>query len=233
VGFDVERPLSRLRELVAALHHIWGAFQGDHDLRFDGDFYRLSLLTPVFNPGPIEHPRIPVYLAAVRPRSYRLAGEIADGVHIHPFHTTHYLSATALPALERGLEQGERGREAVTIVAAVFGVTAADPGTDVFARAQISFYGSTPAYAPVLEAHGWGDLAGRLRMLMARREFEEMSRAVTDDVLAEFAVYGETWDALGRRLRERYAGLADRVALNVPAPPPSPEARGLVAAIAG
>ena len=97
-----DAPAPRLRELVAALRHIWGAFQGEHRLRFRGRFYRHDLLTPFFDPGPIDHPWIPIYLAAVTPTMYRLCGEIADGVHVHPFHTARYLHEVALPALGSG-----------------------------------------------------------------------------------------------------------------------------------
>src|SRR5204863_4360583 len=140
-----EAPAPRLRELVEALRHIWGAFQGEHPLRFRGRFYRHDLLTPFFDPGPIGSGPPPVYLAAVTPFMYGIAGEVADGVHVHPFHTARYLREIALPALGRSLP----------LAASVFCVVGGD---DLAVRQQIAFYGSTRTYRPVFEAHGWGGL---------------------------------------------------------------------------
>ncbi len=198
-----ESPGPKLRELVEALRHIWGAFQGEHPLSFRGRFYRHDLLIPFFDPGPIEQPLPPVYLAAVTPYMYALAGEVADGVHVHPFHTVRYLREVALPALERGGRLGE-----LTLAAPVFVVVGAD---DEAVRLHIAFYGSTPTYRPVLELHGWGELGEHLYRLMARGDTAGMTAAIGDDVLAEFAVFGSTWEEAMRRLRQRYEGVVDRV----------------------
>jgi probable F420-dependent oxidoreductase len=196
-----DAPASRLRELVEALRHIWGAFQGEHPLGFRGRFYRHDLLTPFFDPGPIEFPPPPVYLAAVTPTMYRLCGEIADGVHVHPFHTLRYLREVALPAL------GGR-RSGLTLVGAVM---VALPGMEDALRAQIAFYGSTRTYRPVFEIHGWEDLTDRLRRLMARGDVEAMAQTIDDDVLAEFAVCAGSWDDALAEIRRRYDGVLDRV----------------------
>jgi probable F420-dependent oxidoreductase len=209
-----DAPATQLRELVLALRHIWGAFQGEHRLSFHGDHYRHDLITPFFDPGPIEHPRIPVYLAAVTPTMYRVAGEVADGVHVHPFHTARYLREVAVPALETGLERAERSREDMALAASVFAVVgdaAERAEREAFARLQIAFYGSTKTYQPVFEAHGRADLTDRLRRLMAQGEMDAMAREIPDDVLCEFAVYGDTWEQAVREVRERYDGLLDRV----------------------
>jgi probable F420-dependent oxidoreductase len=195
-----ESPGPKLRELVEAVRHIWAAFQGEHELRFRGRFYRHDLLTPFFDPGPLEVGPPPVYLAAVTPFMYRIAGEVADGIHVHPFHTARYLREVALPALARP----------VPLAASVFCVVGGD---DSGVRRQIAFYGSTPTYAPVFEAHGWLDLSASLHRLMARRDTAGMAAAITDDVLAEFAVSGSTWADVARALRDRYGGLLDRVAV--------------------
>ena len=196
-----DSPGPRLRELVEALQHIWGAFQGEHALGFRGRFYRHDLLTPFFDPGPIEHPRIPVYISAVTPYMWRLAAEIADGVHVHPFHSVRYLREVALPAL------GAR-RSELTLVSSVF---VALPGTEDAIRAQIAFYGSTATYRPVFEVHGRGELTDRLRRLMAQGDFEAMVREIDDDVLAELAVVAGAWEEAVAEIRRRYDGLLDRV----------------------
>jgi probable F420-dependent oxidoreductase len=198
-----DAPAARLRELVAALRHIWGAFQGEHPLRFRGRFYRHDLLTPFFDPGPIEHPGIPVYLAAVGPTMYRICGQIADGIHVHPFHTVRYLREVALPAL------GPRRAE-LTLVGSAFAVVGGD---DRFVRSQIAFYGSTPTYRPVFEAHGRGDLSDRLHRLLRRGDTEAMAAAIDDELLQEFAVAAGSWSEAAVEIRRRYEGLLDRVGL--------------------
>jgi probable F420-dependent oxidoreductase len=195
-----EAPGAKLRELVEALRHIWGAFQGEHRLRFRGRFYRHDLVTPFFDPGPLDAGPPPVYLAAVTPAMYRIAGEVADGIHVHPFHTARYLREVAVPAVRRPLP----------LAASVFCVVG---GEDLEVRRQIAFYGSTPTYRPVFEVHGWGDLTNALHRLMARRDTTAMAAAITDDVLAEFAVFGSTWAELAQALRARYDGLLERVAV--------------------
>jgi probable F420-dependent oxidoreductase len=196
-----EAPAPRLRELVEALRHIWGAFQGEHRLGFRGRFYRHDLLTPFFDPGPIDHPRIPIYLGAVTPRMYRLCGEVADGVHVHPFHTVRYLREVALPAL------GPRRAE-LTLVGPVLVAIGTDKD---LVRMQIAFYGSTRTYRPVFESHGWGELTDRLHRLMARGDVEAMTEAIDDDVLGEFAVVAESWEEALAEIRRRYDGILDRV----------------------
>jgi probable F420-dependent oxidoreductase len=195
-----ESPGPKLRELVEALRHIWGAFQGEHPLRFRGRFYRHDLLTPFFDPGPLDAGPPPVFLAAVTPYMYGLAGEVADGVHVHPFHTVRYLREVALPALGRPIPRA----------GSVFSVVGGD---DVWVRQQIAFYGSTRTYRPVFEAHGWGELTDSLRRLMARGDMDGMAAAITDEVLAEFAVYGSTWAEAVAALRARYDGVLDRIAV--------------------
>ncbi|HZR91112.1 MAG TPA: TIGR03617 family F420-dependent LLM class oxidoreductase [Gaiellaceae bacterium] len=196
-----EPPAPRLRELVEALRHIWGAFQGEHRLRFRGRFYRHDLLTPFFDPGPIEWPAPHVYLAAVTPSMYRLAGEVADGVHVHPLHSARYLREVALPAL------GSR-RPRPVLAGSVFVCL---PGDERAVREQIAFYASTPTYRPVLDTHGRGELSERLHRLQARGEVAAMAAAVDDELLGEVAVGASSWPEAARRLRERYAGLLDRV----------------------
>jgi probable F420-dependent oxidoreductase len=196
-----EAPAPRLRELVEALRHIWGAFQGDHPLRFRGQYYRHDLMSPFFDPGPIEFPQPPIWLAAVTPTMFRLAGEVADGVHVHVFHTVRYLREVALPAL------GAR-RDEMTLASGVF-VVIGDEADAV--RMQIAFYGSTPTYRPVFDAHGWDGLQEKLHGLMARGDFAAMSAAIDDAVLAEFAVLADSWDDAWRQIRERYDGVLDRV----------------------
>ncbi len=211
-----DRPLARVREYVAALRHIWGAFQHEHRLSFRGDFYRFDLMSPFFDPGPIDHPRIAIHLAAVNPRMYRLAGEIADGVVGHPFSTPAYLREVALPAVTRGLAKSGRERAAFSFVCPVFTVVASSPtlaADEEYARQQLAFYASTPAYRAVLEHHGWSAIGEELSVLARRGRFDELPRLVTQAMFEAFVTRADDHAALGATLRERYGGVLDRVGL--------------------
>ncbi len=207
----VDRPGARMRELILVLRHIWGAFQGEHRLDFHGEFYDLDLLTPLHSPGPIAHPRVPVYVAAVGEYMFRLAGELADGVHVHSFNSADYLDAVTLPALERGLARADRPRSEVTLVSSLFAVIGDDPAMDRAVRAQIAFYASTTSYRPILELHGWGSLGETLKPLVRAGDVAAMAAAVGDDVLDAFAIVAPDWDTAVRRARTRFEGRLDRI----------------------
>jgi len=213
VPFD--RPVARMREYVHALRAIFAAFQGDGRLRFAGDFYEFSLLTDFFNPGPISHPDVPVWVAAVGPAMLRLAGECCDGVFLHPLHSPEYLRATAVPAVAAGAQGAGREREAVTVCCPVF-VAVGDTLEEIAAQRagiarQIAFYGSTRTYRPVFDAHGWGGVCDQLHELLARREVAAMTALITEELLDAYSV-AATWEELPGVLARRYGGLVDRVA---------------------
>jgi probable F420-dependent oxidoreductase len=219
-------PVPRMREYVAALRAIWTAWQEGTRLRFEGEHYRHTLMTPMFAPPAHEWGGPPVHLAAVGPRMTRLAGEIADGLLVHGFTTARYLRQRTLPALEEGLVAGGRRREQVTVSLPGFVVTGSTDREHAAAaatvRATIAFYGSTPAYRPVLELHGWGALADELHALsVGRREdkWTTMRDLVDDEVLEAFAVVAEPAD-VGRRVRERFDGLVDRFSVYASYPAP-------------
>ncbi|HEU5286797.1 MAG TPA: TIGR03617 family F420-dependent LLM class oxidoreductase [Candidatus Limnocylindria bacterium] len=211
-----DRPGARIREYVAALRHIWGAFQHEHRLAFKGDFYAFSLMSPFFDPGPIQWPRIPVYLAAVNERMFRIAGEVADGVVGHPFSTPAYLREIGLPSLARGLARAKRERGAATLSCPVFTLVESSrtfTADERYAREQIGFYASTPTYRAVLDHHGWGEVGEALSQLARTGKFDELPRLVTAEMFDTFVTRARTYAELGQRLRERYDGILDRVAL--------------------
>jgi probable F420-dependent oxidoreductase len=208
---SVESPGRQMRELVAALRHIWGAFQGEHRLDFHGDFYTLDLLTPLHSPGPIEHPRIPIFVAAVGEYMFRLAGELVDGVHVHSFNTAEYLAVVALPALESGLEKAGRGRADVTLVSSLFAVIGGDERMDRAVRSQIAFYASTTSYNPLLQLHGWGHLTDELKPLVRSGDVTAMAAAISDEVVDAFAIVAPTWDDALVKANQRFGGLLDRI----------------------
>ena len=211
-----DRPAARIKEYVLALRHIWGAFQQQHPLKFSGEFYRFDLMSPFFDPGPIAHPRIPIYLAAVNQGMFRIAGEIADGIVAHPFSTASYLREVGVPQMARGLARAGRGRAEITVTCPVFTLVDASPSLradEAYVRQQIAFYGSTPTYRTVLAHHGWAPVGEQLSDLVRTRRLAELPGLVTDAMLDAFVTRAATYENLGRRLQERYRGIVDRVGL--------------------
>ena len=231
VPFD--KPAARLVEQVRALRAIWAAFAREAPLDFHGEFYRFDLLTEFFNPGPIDAPPPPVYLAAVNPYSFGMAGEVADGVHVHPLHTVRYLTEVAHPALAAGLARAGRRPGAVDVSAQVMVITGQGEERrrmEEYVRTQISFYGSTRTYKAPLELSGYGDLNARLHQLMAAGDREALVAAVPDELLDEFAVRADTWEDVAAVARKRYEGVADRISLYSLPPLDGPEAARIPAA---
>ncbi|MEM7347838.1 MAG: TIGR03617 family F420-dependent LLM class oxidoreductase, partial [Chloroflexota bacterium] len=195
-GVKWEKPVRKLRETIEAMHAIWDCWQNDTPLNYEGEFFKLNLMTPFFNSGPIPQGRPPVYISAVNQMMLRLAGRLCDGVHIHPFHTPKYLREFALPELEDGLRDNDRTRADIQISTNTFVVPTDDIKSashhEQFAKQQISFYMSTPAYRVVIELHDWQETAWKLTKMVRRGEWDEMPSMITDEMLDEFAVTG-TW----------------------------------------
>ena len=205
--------VGKLREQIAAIRYFWSTWQSGEKFNFRGEYYKLTLMSPFFNPGPIECPEIPIYVAGVNSGLARLAGEVSDGFQVHPFHSLRYLNEVLLPAVEEGAAKNGRTRKDVKISTTVFVVTSAEE--EDFIRAQISFYASTPSYKSVMELHGWEETAKQLSSLASRGRWVEMPDLIDDDMLSSFAVI-EHADNLAAALMERYHGLADRITLYLP-----------------
>jgi probable F420-dependent oxidoreductase len=208
-----ESAQGKLREQIGAIRAFWNTWQTGQPLDFRGEYYRLNLMTPFFNPGRIEHPNIPIFIAGVNTGLARLAGEAADGFLVHPFHTPRYLSEVLLPAIEQGAARNGRSRADLQVAVTAFVVTR--PEEDLFVRAQIAFYASTPSYRPVMALHGWDGTAEQLSRLAARGRWDEMPGLIDDDMLGTFAVVSSA-EQVASGLLERYRGLADRLALYLP-----------------
>jgi probable F420-dependent oxidoreductase len=213
------RPAARMKEFVAALRAIFACWNDDVPLRFEGEFYSHTLMPPLLQPPPCAHGAPPILLAAVGQAMLEAAGEVADGWVVHPFHSPRYLETVALPAIRAGRDRGMLATSGVRVVAQVLVATGASEAEMAAAReavrAQLAFYGSTPAYRPVLEAAGEGELQTELRMLTKQGRWTEMAALVTDSMIERYAVLGEP-EAAGRALRKRYDGLAERVAIATP-----------------
>ncbi|CAN5238473.1 LLM class F420-dependent oxidoreductase [soil metagenome] len=217
-GMPWDRPAARLKDYILALRAIWGSFQREGGLDYEGEFYRHTLMSPFFNPGPIEHPEIPVYIAGVNTRLARLAGELCDGFHVHPFHTPEYVRQVVQPAIKEGAEKA-RSPGDVELATSVFIITGESEEQieeqRQKMRAQAAFYASTPTYRTVLDIHGWGEVGERLGGLAREKKWAEMPELITDEMLHAFAIEAAP-DEVGPALKERYEGLIDRVALYLP-----------------
>jgi probable F420-dependent oxidoreductase len=201
------------------LRAVWESWQSGSKLDFRGRFYRLDLMTPFFSPGPIGTPRIPVYVAGVNEGMCSVAGEVADGLHVHPLHTPRYLREVIAPALSRGMARAKRARGDVSLAASVFAAVgekeAEVKGLKEFYRNQIAFYASTRSYRRVMELHGWGDICDRLHALSVSGRWEKMGEEIGEDVLREFVVEA-SWEGAAAALNARYRGLVERVRLYKP-----------------
>jgi len=210
------KPAARMREMVLAMRAIWDCWYEQKPLEFEGEFYTHTLMTPMFVPPELRYGAPDVWIAAVGPLMTEVAGEVADGVIAHAFTTPRYMAEVTMPALERGLARSGRKREDFAVVCPIFTVSGRNDEQMQASRTaitrQIAFYGSTPAYRPVLELHGWGDLGKELTRMSKQGKWEEMGTLITDDVLGEFAVVG-TPDEVVTGLLERYPHV-DRTVFN-------------------
>lgn len=205
--------VGKLREQAAAIRAFWHTWQtGDH-LNFNGNFYKLNLMSPFFDPGPITHPQIPIYIAGVNTGLAGLSGEIADGFHVHPLHSQRYLKELLIPAITRGAHRAGRSIEDIQISVTVFVVTT--PEEKNFVRMQIAFYASTPSYRRVFSLHGWDEIAEKLTGYAARKQWSEMGNLVDDSILAAFAVVAHPSE-IAAALQDRYQGLVNQLTLYTP-----------------
>lgn len=211
-GSDFEHPGPRLKEYVLAMQAIFRAFRGDEPLAVDGEFYHLDLLPAQWSPGPISTPNPPIDVAAVNPWMLRMAGEVADGVHVHPLNHPTYLRETVIPNLNEGATKAGRSAEDLEIIVPAFIVPIDDDEARWrnFARMQVAFYGSTPNYAFIFEQLGFEGTTDRIRERQRARDLAGMAAEVSDELLDHFVVTGPRSE-LADKILERYQGLATRV----------------------
>ena len=206
-------PGPRMRDYLLAMRAIWDTFQNGAPLRYEGEFYKFTLMSPFFNPGPIAHPDIPLAIAGVGPYMAKLAGEVCQGFHVHPFHTVKYLDEVVLPRMADGAARAGRSLDDVERITTVFVVTGENEAQIEAAKgpvkSQIAFYASTPDYAAVLETHSW-DVGERLSQMSRRGQWAEMGDLVSDDMLNEVAVVAPI-EEVGEAIRNRYGDRVQRV----------------------
>jgi probable F420-dependent oxidoreductase len=212
-------PVPRLREYIESMRAIWLSFQTGSPLRYTGNHYRFTLMTPFFSPGAIQTPEIPIYIAGVNDGLCRLAGALCQGFHVHPFHTVRYLKELIIPNIEHGAAKAGRSRADCALSCAIFVVTG-ESDEEIrdnagFVRSQIAFYASTPSYSAVMDKHGWLDLHQQLNAMAREGRWYEMGELISDEMLNEFAVIAPA-DELASAVKSRYEGLLDRVSYYFP-----------------
>jgi probable F420-dependent oxidoreductase len=215
-GMPWSKPAMRMKEMVLAIKEIWRCWEDGDRLDFRGEIYQHTLMTPVFNPGPHPFGLPPIFLAGVGPRMTEVAGEVADGFLVHPFGTHESLRQLTWPALERGLAGAGRDRSAFEVCAQIMICSGADDeeieAVRQSTKQQIAFYGSTPAYRPVLEVHGWGHLQDELNAMSKRGQWAEMTNLISDEILEAVAICAPIGE-LAKRVQQRCEGIIDRVSL--------------------
>lgn len=214
-------PGPRFRDYIAAVRAVWDSWDEESALNHEGDFYRLSLMTPEFSPGTSQYRRPPIQIAGVNRYNLRLAGEVCDGLRVHPFATRPYMEEVIWPAVREGAERSGRDLSSFEMIGGGF-IATGTTGDQVEktreqARYRLAFYASTRTYLPVLEIHGWEQLNETLRRLVSEGKWDELAGAVPDEVLDEFCI-AATCDNLLPKIRDRYEGLVDTISLDLPEP---------------
>ena len=218
-GAPFDPPVARMRELVQAIRVIFAAWSTGERLRFEGEFYQHTLMTPMFDPGPNPYGAPPVLLGALGPLMTRMAAEVADGLLVMPLSTERFFTDQTLTHVAAGLAASGRARSDFTLISQAIVCVGRDEAEYAVAcggtKALLSFYGSTPSYRPVLDAHGWGDLHHELNTLSKQGRWLDMIGLIDDDILQTIAVCG-TPEKVAEQLVRRFDGVADRVAFYMP-----------------
>lgn len=222
-GMDWHPPAPWMRDYVQAVRAVWRCWQTGEPLDYRGDHYRLDLMVPLFDPGPIENPDIPIHIAAINPNMCAVAGEVADGVRLHPVCSPAYVAETMLPALERGADRSGRPVGEIELCMKPLVATAPDSASldrvSRTVRERVGFYLSTPAYRPAFAVHGWDDLAEQATAASRGQRWDELAGLVHDEMFHTIAVVG-THDTIGEQLAARYDGLIDRIEFSIPVTAP-------------
>jgi probable F420-dependent oxidoreductase len=217
-GVEYDRPVARMKEMVGALRAIFATWNGGERLDFRGEYFRHTLMTPTFNPGPNPFGPPPIYLGALGPRLTRASAEVADGLLVMPFGSKRFLHETTLTAVREGLAAAGRSEDDFAVVPEVIVSVSSDSANDHFStRMLLAFYGSTPAYRPVLDAHGWGDLQPELNAMSKQGRWQEMAALIDDEMLHTIAACG-TPAEIAEHIRDRVDGVSDRICLYQPGP---------------
>jgi len=222
-GMDWHAPAPWMRDYIRAMRAVWDCWQNDTELNFESDHYSINLMVPLFNPGPIDHPAIPVHVAAIGPNMVAMAGEVADGVRLHPVCTSRFIDEEVRPNVVRGAARTGRDPAEVEIcMKPLVGTAATDAALAKVAetvRARVAFYLSTPSYRRTFELHGWGEIAEQASRLSKAQDWDALPHLVHDEMLHTVATLA-THDDIAARLNERYASRVDRIEFSMPVTTP-------------
>ena len=218
-GMEWTAPAPRMRDYILAMRAVWQCWQNREPLKHDGDHYKLDLMVPLFDPGPIEHPDIPVHISAINTNMCAVVGEVADGIRLHPVCSPKYIEDIMVPAVERGATRTQRDPDVVDWCMKPLVATAPDQRRlEVVAesvRARVGFYLATPAYKAAFDVHGWGDRVDQAAALSREQRWEEIPPLVDDEMLHTIATVG-TYDEIATLLNKRFGHLIDRVEFSIP-----------------
>lgn len=222
-GMEWSAPAPRMRDYIGAMRAVWHSWQTGERLAYESEHYRLDLMVPLFDPGPIDQPEIPIHLAAIGPNMCAVAGEVADGIRLHPVCTPAFIDAEVLPNVARGAARTQRSLDEVEVCIKPLVGTAPDAerlrGVERTVRERVAFYLSTPSYRRTFRLHGWEDVAVEASALARARRWDDLPGLVTDEMLHTVATIG-THGEIGSMLRERYAGRVDRIEFSIPVETP-------------
>ncbi|MDT5017983.1 MAG: hypothetical protein QOD39_4143 [Mycobacterium sp.] len=216
-GAEFDRPVARMKEMVGALRAIFEAWNTGERLDFRGQYYRHTLMTPTFNPGPNPFGPPPIYLGALGPLLTRATAEVADGLLVMPFGSKRFLHEATMPAVRKGLAAADRDTADFAVVPEIIVSVGSEDSDHSATRRLLAFYGSTPAYRPVLDVHGWGDLQPELNALSKQGRWEDMGRLIDDDVLHTIAACGSPAE-VAAHIRDRVEGVSEKICLYQPGP---------------
>lgn len=218
-GMEWHAPAPWMRDYINAMRAVWDCWQNDTPLDFESEHYNLNLMVPLFDPGPIEHPRIPVHIAAIGPNMCAVAGEVADGVRLHPVCTARFIDERVKPAVAKGAARSGRDIGEVEVCMKPLVGTAPDEASLAkvaeTVRARVAFYLSTPSYRRTFELHDWGHISEQAARLSKAQAWDDLPGLVTDEMLHTVATLA-THDQIAARLNERYASRVDRIEFSMP-----------------
>ncbi|HSU05350.1 MAG TPA: TIGR03617 family F420-dependent LLM class oxidoreductase [Acetobacteraceae bacterium] len=223
-GIPWSAPAPRLRDYIGALRAIWRTWETGGRLDYHSATYTLTLMTPDFSPEPTGLPLIPITIAAVGPAMLRVAGQVCDGVRLHPLCSRRYLEEICLPAINHGIALSGRSRENFDVHGGGFVATGKDAESVAVAldraRARIAFYASTRTYLPILALHGLEDLGLKLHRMSVQGRWQDMPAEVSDDVVRTFAA-ADTYQRIAQAIDARFGGAADSITLDFPPDTPT------------
>ena len=218
-GMEWHAPAPWMRDYINAMRAVWDCWQNGTKLDFESEHYNINLMVPLFNPGPIDHPEIPIHVAAIGPNMVAMAGEVADGVRLHPVCTPRFIDEEVHPHIARGASRTDRDPASVDVCMKPLVGTAPDEqalaAVTRTVRARVAFYLSTPSYRRTFELHGWGDIAEQASRLSKEQQWDALPDLVHDEMLHTVATLG-THDTIAAQLVERYEGRVDRIEFSMP-----------------